>query len=93
MSSIDVAECGVIDMDFAVGIVPSSGLRNRLVHEYEKFNDETVYSSIDQVINMYTEYMVYFKHALFMVNLYVDILWYSEGRLSHYGDADCSDGL
>lgn len=46
-SFIDVAECGVIDMDFAVGIAPSSGLRNRLVHEYEKINDEIVYSSID----------------------------------------------
>ena len=60
-SFIDVAECGVIDMDFAVGIAPSSGLRNRLVHEYEKINDEIVYSSIDQVIKMYTEYMVYIK--------------------------------
>ena len=57
-SYIDLAEVGVLEEAFAVSIAPSSGLRNRLVHDYETVNNEIVYNSIDKMIEMYTNYMV-----------------------------------
>ncbi|MCM8901062.1 DUF86 domain-containing protein [Caldicoprobacter algeriensis] len=56
-SFIELAECGVLDSKFAADIAPSSGLRNRLVHEYDKINDKIVYESIDKIIDMYVLYM------------------------------------
>lgn len=48
-SFIELAECGVLDPKFAADIAPSAGLRNRLVHEYEKI--------IVKMIDMYAAYM------------------------------------
>lgn len=56
-SFIDIAQAGVLKEDFAVSIAPSTGLRNRLVHDYEAVNNEIVYNSIDKMITMYTAYM------------------------------------
>lgn len=57
-SFIDLSVCGVLDNVFATSIAPSTGLRNRLVHEYEEINNEIVFNSIDRVIDMYKEYLV-----------------------------------
>ncbi|HOJ11696.1 MAG TPA: DUF86 domain-containing protein [Clostridiales bacterium] len=57
-SFIDIAECGVLDSAFAVSIAPSTGLRNRLIHEYEKINDEIVFNSINKIISEYQKYVV-----------------------------------
>lgn len=57
-SFIDLSECGVLDCTFAASIAPSTGLRNRLVHEYEKINDEIVFNSIEKIIDMYKNYMM-----------------------------------
>ncbi len=56
-SFIELSECGIIEETFAVKIAPSTGLRNRLVHEYEKINDEIVYKSLENVIEIYSEYI------------------------------------
>lgn len=56
-SFIEVAECGVFDSAFAISIAPSTGLRNRLVHEYEKVNDEIVFNSINKFITLYRKYI------------------------------------
>ena len=56
-SFIEVAECGVFDGAFAISIAPSTGLRNRLVHEYEKVNDEIVFNSINKFITLYKKYI------------------------------------
>jgi|LSQX01.1.fsa_nt_gb uncharacterized protein YutE (UPF0331/DUF86 family) len=56
-SFIEVAECGVFDSAFAISIAPSTGLRNRLVHEYEKVNDEIVFNSINKFITLYKKYI------------------------------------
>lgn len=56
-SFLDLAECDVLEPQFALSIAPSTGLRNRLVHEYEKINDQMVYDSIDLTISMYNQYM------------------------------------
>lgn len=56
-SFIDLAENNVIDMEFAVRIAPSTGLRNILVHEYQKIDDEIVFNSINNVKKYYLEYI------------------------------------
>ena len=56
-SFLELGECGVLEHSFALGIAPSTGLRNRLVHEYEEINDEIVYQSIVKMIAVYKEYM------------------------------------
>lgn len=56
-SFIDLSVCGVLDNVFATSIAPSTGLRNRLVHEYEEINNEIVFNSIDRVIDMYKKYL------------------------------------
>lgn len=57
-SFIELVECGVLEESFAAGIAPSTGLRNRLVHEYEAINNEVVYNCVEKVIEMYTLYIV-----------------------------------
>ena len=56
-SFIDLAENKVIDMDFALEIAPSTGLRNILVHEYQKIDDIIVFKSINNVLNQYLKYI------------------------------------
>ena len=56
-SFIDLSECDVFEIQFALAIAPSTGLRNRLVHEYEEINDKVVYDSINVMVDMYSQYM------------------------------------
>jgi len=56
-SFIDLAEAEVLDMDFALIIAPSTGLRNILVHEYQEINDAIVYNSIQHVLEYYLQYI------------------------------------
>ncbi len=56
-SFIDLAEEHIIPMDFALKIAPSTGLRNILVHEYEKIDDTIVYCSITSCLQYYLEYI------------------------------------
>ena len=58
-SFINLIELNVFDESFANEIAPSTGLRNRLVHEYEKVNDKIVYKNIDKTINYYKKYLKY----------------------------------
>lgn len=55
-SFIELAENDVIPMDFALKIAPSTGLRNILVHQYQKIDDVTVYYSIRNMLTCYREY-------------------------------------
>ena len=63
-SFIDLSECDVFEIQFALAITPSTGLRNRLVHEYEEINDKVVYDSIDVMVDMYSQYMEKVNDAL-----------------------------
>ncbi len=58
-SFINLIELDVFDEDFANLIAPSTGLRNRLVHEYERVNDKIVYNNIDKTISYYKKYLKY----------------------------------
>lgn len=56
-SFIDVAEEGVMPLEFALEIAPSTGLRNIIVHEYEQINDDIVYASIEFFLKYYKQYI------------------------------------
>ena len=63
-SFMDLADCRVLSPEFAAQIAPSTGLRNRLVHEYEEVDNEIVYKSIDKTIEMYNSYITEIKKLL-----------------------------
>jgi len=57
-SFIDVAEkLQIFDRAFAEEIAPSAGLRNRLVHEYNKLDDAVVFTSIRDLLRLYPRYV------------------------------------
>ncbi len=64
-SFIDLAENNVISVEFALQIAPSTGLRNILVHEYQKIDDTIVFYSINNVL-------VYYKHYITKVSTFLD---------------------
>ncbi len=52
-----IGELGVIGFQFAEKLVPSTGLRNRLVHEYDDIQDSIIYDSISFAENLYPKYV------------------------------------
>jgi len=52
-----IGELGVIDFQLAEKLAPSTGLRNRLVHEYDDIQDSIVYDSISFAENLYPKYV------------------------------------
>ncbi len=63
-SFIKMAEARIFSMDFAREIAPSTGLRNIVVHEYNKIDDRLVHGSIQSTIKLYLSYMEYLKDYL-----------------------------
>lgn len=55
-SFIKAAQAGVLSAAFALSIAKSTGLRNRLVHQYEAIDHIIVHSAIAEAITQYTEY-------------------------------------
>ena len=58
-SFIKLVEIGVLSEKFAYKIAPSTGIRNRLVHEYEKVNDKIIFENIEKTCDYYIQYMKY----------------------------------
>jgi uncharacterized protein YutE (UPF0331/DUF86 family) len=59
-SSFEIlAKLSIIPEDFATRLAPCTGLRNRLVHEYDKIQDEVVFDSIRELLKMVIEYIEY----------------------------------
>ncbi len=56
-----MARCGALPDDLATAIGPSVGLRNALVHVYEKLDPARVVHDIKRNINQYEQYM---RHIL-----------------------------
>ncbi len=54
---IELGEAGVLPPDFAVSMAPSTGMRNRLVHQYESINPQIVFEAIPKTINGYRDYV------------------------------------
>ena len=56
-SFIELVELEILPEEFAKDIAPSTGIRNRLVHEYEKIDDKVVYQNLDKLIKYYLKYI------------------------------------
>lgn len=59
-----VGELGVIPLEFAKELAPCTGMRNRLVHEYDKIQDRIVFDSIKDVIGLVNRYIGLIKTAI-----------------------------
>jgi uncharacterized protein YutE (UPF0331/DUF86 family) len=56
-SFLDVADkMDVLERDLAMALAPSAGLRNRLVHEYDRVDDAIVFASIGETLRHYPRY-------------------------------------
>ncbi|MCL6591022.1 MAG: DUF86 domain-containing protein [Firmicutes bacterium] len=51
----------VLPKDFASELAPCTGMRNRLVHEYDKIEDQIVFESIAKLIEATMEYIKFIK--------------------------------
>lgn len=58
-SFLELVDLEILPEEFAKDIAPSTGIRNRLVHEYEKVNDKLVYQNLDKLIKYYLDYIKY----------------------------------
>lgn len=56
-SFIQAGQQGFISQSLATELAPSAGLRNRLVHEYDKINPVIVYQSIQIALKLYPQYV------------------------------------
>ena len=58
-SFLELVDLEILPEEFAKDIAPSTGIRNRLVHEYERINDKVVYQNLDKLIKYYLNYIKY----------------------------------
>jgi len=58
-SFLKAGEYNILPKEFSVQIAPSAGLRNRLVHEYDKIDDRIVHQSIKATLDQYSCYIKY----------------------------------
>ncbi len=56
-SFIRLIELGILQREFVEKIASSTGLRNRLVHEYDRINDKIVHAGIKTTLDQYTHYV------------------------------------
>ncbi|RQD73384.1 MAG: DUF86 domain-containing protein [Candidatus Syntrophonatronum acetioxidans] len=63
-SFFKMAEVNVFPVSFALEITPSAGLRNIIVHEYQKIDDVIVHGSMRKVLDYYLQYMNYVNDFL-----------------------------
>lgn len=55
---LDLAEKGrVIDLTLAQALAPSAGLRNRLVHEYERIDDRVVFQAVSRTLDIFPRFV------------------------------------
>ena len=56
-SFIKLGQLNLINEELATKLAPSTGLRNRIVHEYEEINDQIVFESISTALELYKQYI------------------------------------
>jgi len=56
-SFMEMGEIGAIPADLAARLAPSSGLRNRLVHEYDRLDHSMVLAAVTMEENLYASYV------------------------------------
>ena len=55
---VAMQDLGVLPQDLAPRLANTTGLRNRLVHQYERLSHETVYYSLKPLIKDYLQYIL-----------------------------------
>lgn len=63
-SFLELVDLEILPEEFAKDIAPSTGIRNRLVHEYENINDKVVYQNLDKLIKYYLDYIKYINQSI-----------------------------
>ena len=56
-SFIKLGQLNLINEELATKLAPSTGLRNRIVHEYEEINDQIVFESVERALKLYSQYI------------------------------------
>ncbi len=59
-----MSKLGYLPQQFAQDLAPCTGMRNRVVHEYDKIDDDIVFSNIPKLNKMATEYIKYVNNSL-----------------------------
>ncbi|MBW2525766.1 MAG: DUF86 domain-containing protein [Deltaproteobacteria bacterium] len=52
-----MAAAGVLAPELAASLAPSAGLRNRLVHEYDRIDDAIVLAAVGEALALYPQYV------------------------------------
>ena len=55
-SFIKIGELKILPEDLTNALAPSAGLRNRLVHEYEKIDQRILFESLRKFVPLYYKY-------------------------------------
>jgi len=63
-SFLELIDLGILSEEFAKDIAPSTGIRNRLVHEYEEVDNKVVYQNLDKLIKYYLSYIKHINQNL-----------------------------
>jgi len=63
-SFLELIDLEILSEEFAKDIAPITGIRNRLVHEYEEVDNEVVYQNLDKLIKYYLSYIEYINKRI-----------------------------
>ncbi len=63
-SFLELIDLEILSEEFAKDIAPSTGIRNRLVHEYEEVDNKVVYQNLDKLIKYYLSYIKYINQNI-----------------------------
>jgi len=63
-SFLELIDLEILSEKFAKDIAPSTGIRNRLAHEYEEVDNKVVYQNLDKLIKYYLSYIKYINQNI-----------------------------
>ena len=63
-SFIKLGEHGFVSSDLAQELAPCSGVRNRIVHEYDRIDSRMIYDSIEKAMQLFPTYIEAIRKSL-----------------------------
>lgn len=63
-SFMKMEEAGMLEKEVALKLARTTGLRNRIIHEYGEYKDEIVYKNISIFIEFYGKYLKIFADKI-----------------------------
>lgn len=63
-----MGSANVLPPDFANNLAPCTGMRNRLVHEYDQIDDQIIFDSIPKLLGMVDQYIAYIYEFLKIID-------------------------